>query len=54
MASTDGVRRLLAAAQGYMVAAVFHADNRYSPVRIEVWTELAPGGRDPSRKRGAR
>jgi len=23
------------AAQGYMVAAVFHADNRYSPVRIE-------------------
>ena len=29
------------AAQGYMVAAVFHADNRYSPVRIEDLPDLA-------------
>ena len=29
------------AAQGYMVAAVFHADNRYSPVRIENLGDLA-------------
>ncbi|MEO5694045.1 MAG: hypothetical protein ABIQ72_13045 [Usitatibacter sp.] len=29
------------AAQGYMVAAVFHADNRYSPVRIENIGDLA-------------
>jgi len=29
------------AAQGYMVAAVFHADNRFSPVRIEDVGDLA-------------
>ena len=29
------------AAQGYLVAAVFHADNRYSPVRIENLSDLA-------------
>lgn len=29
------------AAQGYMVAAVFHADNRYSPVRIENLADFA-------------
>ena len=29
------------AAQGFMVAAVFHADNRYSPVRIEDLGDLA-------------
>jgi dienelactone hydrolase len=29
------------AAQGYMVAAVFHADARYSPVRIENLTDFA-------------
>ncbi len=29
------------AAQGYMVAAVFHADNRYSPVKIENLADFA-------------